>query len=90
MNNKITSEDAVSKYKDVELTFSHYYKYCFSFIGTADDGAKITAVIGGDPGNIYREEVFNNEKRILGYIDRWNSITIVARSGEDVFTYDNY
>jgi hypothetical protein len=51
-----TREDFIATYGDVPLTFSSYYKYTFEFTGSASDGARVTASVGGNSDDIYRYE----------------------------------
>lgn len=72
------SNEVVSKYADVPLVFSHYYKYTFYFRGKADDGVEIIASLGGAAEEIYKEEVFGCEVRRLGddWQSEWSSVSI--------------
>ena len=45
-------------YGDVEVKFSSYYKFTFTFKGIcASDGKNITVRIGGDVDDIYRMDI---------------------------------
>lgn len=52
----MTRDEFYDKYGKVEVTFSHYYKYVFYFVGEIPEG-KITVGFGGDAAEIYRYEV---------------------------------
>ena len=52
----MTQEQIIEKYGDVVLDFTHYYKYVFYYIGTAEDGTTIFADFGGNGDDIYRAE----------------------------------
>jgi hypothetical protein len=54
---KLEKSEVLAMYGDVLLTFSSYYKYSFTFSGVAEDGAAISATVGGDSNNIYRFSV---------------------------------
>ncbi len=69
-------EKILEKYLGVELTFSHYYKYKFTFIGYVKGGIKIVANYGGDYDDIYRFDLKNNQKEMLDGKDGWTSISI--------------
>lgn len=86
----LTTEEFEKAYGDVELTFSSYYKFAFTFSGTAPDGVTITADLGGNSDDIYRESIDNNEKRKVGVIcQTWRKVQ--AFRGEDlIFNYDDY
>ena len=53
----MTKEEAFALYGDVPLKFSSYYKYTFTYTGTAPDGALIVLNVGGAAENIYRYSV---------------------------------
>lgn len=53
----MTREEFYEKYGDVKVTFSHYYKYTFTYSGTLPDGRKIDVDTGGDAPEIYRNSV---------------------------------
>lgn len=74
----LTQEEAVEKYGKVPLKFNSYYKYSFSFVGTADDGAMIVANIGGDADDIYKEFIEADEVLFLPY--GFRSVTISLNS----------
>ena len=40
-------DEILEKYGDVELSFDFYYKYNFTFNGTAENGFKVVAILGG-------------------------------------------
>lgn len=86
----ITIEQAISKYGEVKLKFSSYYKYSFMFQGRASDGALICANFGGNSDDIYRYEVDADKTYFLGDIkSNWHGVDI--RIGEDkIFEYYDY
>jgi hypothetical protein len=49
---EITHDEFIEKYADVRMTFSSYYKYCFTYIGQTDDGVKVSARYGGDANQV--------------------------------------
>jgi hypothetical protein len=52
-----TRDEFNSKYGDIEVTFSSYYKYTFTYEATLPDGKKLTISCGGNHYDIYRHEV---------------------------------
>lgn len=57
---EITQEEFLEKYADVVVTFDHYYKFCFEFVGYTSndiDGLQITVSYGGNASDIYRFEL---------------------------------
>jgi hypothetical protein len=57
----MTQQQFLDKYGDVEVTFSHYYKFTFTYAATLPDGSRLTVGVGGNSDDIYRFEVSNNE-----------------------------
>jgi len=53
----MTKEEMLAKYGDVLLKFEHYYKFVFTFIGDAEDGAHIMVSVGGNADDIYKFSV---------------------------------
>lgn len=62
----------LSKYLDVPLKFSHYYKYTFQFEGKHDDGTEIILQQGGTSEDIYRFEVTASEIKLVRHLDLKN------------------
>ena len=60
-----TLDEIIEKYCDVELSFTRYYKYKFTFAGKLPDGRTITILTGG--GDIYMSEFSAKEK--IGDLD---------------------
>ena len=89
--NKKTFEE---KYKDVELKFSHYYKYKFYFQSEfLDDQNYIIACIGGDSNDIYRLEVRNDEVNLLGERLQayWDEVSMYDENDKEIFAwYEGY
>jgi hypothetical protein len=73
----MTNEEFNERYKDVELTFDHYWKYVFYYKGIGKDGETITCGYGGMSDSIYRYEVINNKKERVTHYDCWMYITVV-------------
>lgn len=57
MTTEMTREEFYAKYGDVEVTFSSYYKFTFTYAATLPDGKKLTVGFGGNSDDIYRHEV---------------------------------
>lgn len=54
----MNKKEFVDKYGSEVLQFTGYYKYTFNFEGTAADGSKILANLGGDREEIYRAYIY--------------------------------
>lgn len=61
MVTELTREQFLDKYGDVEVTFSSYYKFTFTYAATLPNGQRLTVNVGGNSDEIYRFEVTNNE-----------------------------
>ena len=57
MATQMTRAQFYAKYGDVEVTFSSYYKYTFTYSATLPDGKRLTVGYGGNSDQIYRHEV---------------------------------
>ena len=64
----LSQEELLSQYGDAELKFSSYYKYSFTFTGQMVD-IKINATIGGSSDDIYRLDVYADQKMSLQMLD---------------------
>lgn len=67
----LTREQVIEKYGNVRLKFSSYYKYSFTYVGTAEDGVTIACMVGGDSDSIYRYSVDADSTTSL-VEDQWN------------------
>lgn len=85
----MTNAEFEELYGDVEVTFSSYYKYSFTFVGVAPDGTAIAVTYGGCGDDIYRYEVCNNQKCKVGSVSEWNYIA-ASKDGAEVFSYYDY
>lgn len=58
----ITASEFFRKYGTVEVKFSSYYKYTFTYHAILADGKRLIAQIGGDSSEIYKLEVTADTK----------------------------
>lgn len=86
-----TIEEVVSKYGDVLVTFSSYYKYSFFFGADIEDGIHIGLSIGGCADDVYRLSV-NTDPISIKQLHTENEITFIyAKQGETkLFSISNY
>lgn len=75
---KANRDEFLEKYGDVLVTFSSYYKYCFTYRGVMPDGSDLICHKGDSIDSIYRLEV-NNEPISLGEL--WPN-TVEIRNSE--------
>lgn len=52
----MTREDFYAKYGGVEVVFSSYFKYTFTYTATLADGKRLFVYFGGNSDDIYRHE----------------------------------
>jgi hypothetical protein len=69
----------LEKYGEVELEFSSYYKYSFTYVGETEEGEKVKAVAGGNKNSVYRQE-FNAEETVQSL-----PFTRLEVNGEEVY-----
>lgn len=59
---EVSREEFERLYGDVEVEFSHYYKYSFTFCGRTDEGDRLSLLVGGCADDIYRLDVEADRK----------------------------
>lgn len=57
MATQMTRAEFYAKYGDVEVTFSRYYKFTFTYEAMLPDGKLLSVGFGGNRDEIYRHEV---------------------------------
>ena len=62
-------KEFLSTFGEVEVTFSSYYKYTFTFEATLPDGRVLYVSIGGHVDDIYRMSITNNQKQTVLSLD---------------------
>ena len=82
----LDKEQILERYGNVKLEFDSYYKYTFTFAGVAEDGAQVSASIGGDSRDIYRMEVSADcTDTLIGLGAECANVTL---NGRQVGSYD--
>ena len=81
-------KEFIEKYGDVEVTFSHYYKYTFTYATELQDGSKLSVGFGGHHDDIYHAEVSNNDKQLVRNLDPY--IGSVYKDGGKVCSFYDY
>ena len=77
------TELEVKKFFDgVELSFSSYYKYTFTYIGIKD-GIEVVVEYGGDSDDIYHLEMYPTE-----YFSKNDTFSSFDFDGEKYFFFD--
>jgi hypothetical protein len=83
----MTRDEFNERYKDVELKFSSYWKYSFTFTGYGPDGEKIECEWGKCSDDIYRFSVTPDETIKVEHWDAWHSVSVRNSSGVEIFSY---
>ena len=83
--NLMSDDDVITLFKDVHLTFDHYYKYMFAFIGhvTLSEKYKIVAQYGGNHDDIYKFEVDIHDPLSFG------KLGLESFSFVEIYKYDD-
>jgi hypothetical protein len=82
--------DIIEKYGNVVCAFASYYKYAFTFQGTAEDGAVVSLTVGGDSGGIYRFEVNAGDTMTLANDSEDLSVVDVSLDGKSIYSECDY
>ena len=77
--NKITYDEMIELYGDVEVVFSSYYKFSFNY---RNEEKHITVTVGGMADDIYRFEVGADTK----YKIKDLGVTFLSVNGKTVYT----
>ncbi len=82
-----TKEEVIEKFGDVEMKFSHYYKFTFYFDGVKD-GYVFECSFGGDSGDIYKTEVSATDIICVSeFEDSCNHFTVRDKKRAILFEY---
>lgn len=84
----MTMAEVDAEFGNAELKFIRYYKYNFTF-GAIVNGKTITAALGGNHDDIYRETVEADKPVPFGKCDDWRYVS-VSVDGAEVFTWSDY
>jgi hypothetical protein len=84
----MSKAEFLEKYGDVQVEFSSYYKYSFTFIGTAEDGAAVSVSVGGNADDIYRMEVVATYPETVRDLDAYSGDATL--NGETVASFYDY
>jgi hypothetical protein len=83
----MTKLEFLEKYGEVELSFTSYYKFSFTFAGEAEDGALITASYGGSSDDVYRYAVGTG---VFSTVEEMEFNWMIARQhGVTIYEEDN-
>ena len=62
---EISWTDFKEKYGDLEVQFSHYYKYVFTYEGRTETGEFVSISLGGSADDIYRLDVVASDTLLV-------------------------
>jgi len=79
MSEKLTEEQAEELYGEVPLLFDSYYKFSFTFVGDAPDGAHIVLSYGCESDDVYRYTV---ERDKPDYLKNGFTYLQITKDGE--------
>ena len=77
----------LKSYKNVILTFSHYYKYTFYYKGTLDND-NIIILVSLSPDDLYRFEAYHYISLESCDIDDVQTIELRDEHGDTLFLYN--
>lgn len=71
----MTRQEFTEKYGSVNVKFTGYYKYNFTYTATLPDGKQLRCEYGGNSEDIYRHEVkVNREETVISLSPHAGSI----------------
>jgi hypothetical protein len=82
----MSKQEFLEKFGDVKVKFSSYYKYTFTFVGTADDGTQVSVRAGGNSDDIYRFDVAADYAETVSGLDPYGGAATL--NGETVAEFD--
>ena len=82
---RLTKEEVNRLFQDVELHFSHYYKYTFYFEGNKGN-IRIKTGWGGNANDIYRCKLAADSKTTFHRVEDWDWVDI-TEGDETIFIY---
>lgn len=88
MTTQMTREEFYDKYGHVQVTFSSYYKYTFTYAATLPDGKRMTVFYGGNSDEIYRHEVASDGIEYVSGLRPYGGI--VYEGTEEVESFHDY
>ena len=86
---QLTIEEVLEKYGNIELYFSSYYKYSFTYTYKKDN-LEIIGSYGGNSDDIYRYDVTPNKKVLVKFYKESLQHLTIVEDGKIVFNYSDY
>lgn len=85
---QMTRAEFYAKYGDVEVEFSHYYKFTFHYVATLPDRKRLTVQYGGDSDQIYSHEAGTNIVETVFGLQPYAGA--VYENGEEIESFYDY
>ena len=83
----LSKEEVFEEYGTVPLKFYNYYKFMFSYVGTAENGACIVYTEGGEADDVYRHQVTPETTRTIE--DEGYCALEITLDKETIYTEDS-
>ena len=84
----MTKEEFIEKYGDVEVSFSSYYKFTFTYKAILEDGSTVFVDFGANSEDIYRHEVTSTGVETIKALDPYAGS--VYKDGIEVESFYDY
>ena len=84
---KLTEDQAIKLYGKVPLLFENYYKYVFTYVGEAPDGATVLVAFGGEAGDAYGVSVSRDDPI---YLDEGYNAVEIKKDGETLYEKEEW
>lgn len=84
----MTRQEFYEKYGNVEVRFSSYYKYTFTYAADLPDGKHLTCGCGGNADDIYRLSVYADDSATVGDLEPFEGG--VYENGREVEGFYDY
>lgn len=84
----MTKAEFYEKHGAVEVTFSSYYKFTFTYAAILPDGSRLTCRYGGNAEEIYRHEVVAGNTETVLSLQPFEGA--VYKDGEQVESFYDY
>jgi hypothetical protein len=84
----MTRQEFYEKYGDVEVTFSHYYKYTFTYTADLPGGGNLSCDYGGNHDEIYRFDMSATDKEKIKDLEPYAGRVYI--DGDEVDSFYDY
>lgn len=89
MRKIMTKKEVIKKYGELDLKFSGYYKYSFTYEYN-DKKLSIIGNFGGCSEDMYRKSVGRDDKiKVKDFEDELHSL-VITENNKEIFEYNDY